>query len=141
MKGNFEHEFALLYSLDKVWQILGAFTEVDWLPGIEGVEVVDRAGRVTRILSISGLDAPIEEQLISRDEVRHYLKYHVVKNAFVPYEDYVVKMTLEAGDDGTLVSFKASFQFEEATLETARTALVGVYQIIIDAVNARLKAD
>ena len=141
MKGNFEHEFVVAHSLDRVWQVLGAFFEADWLPGVEAVEVVNRAGRDTRLLSISGLDTPIEEQLISRDEARHYLKYHVVKNAFIPYEDYEAEMTLVPFDAGTRVNFKSSFQCEEAALEAAHTALVGIYQFMIDAVNTQLNAD
>ena len=141
MKGTFEHEFVVAHSLDRVWEVLGAFFEVDWLPGIEGVEVVRRAGHDTRLLSIAGLDTPVEEQLISRDEARHYLKYHVVKNAFVPYEDYEAEMTLAPGEEGTLVHFKSSFQCEEVALEAARTSLVGIYQFMIDAVDTQLNAD
>ncbi len=138
IKGSFEGEFESPHSPDRVWQVLGAFTDVSWLPGVERAEIVQRSGRTTRLLFITGMDTPVEEQLISQDDARHCMTYHVVKNPFVPYEEYQAEVRLGPAGSGTLISFKSGFLVAEGELEAARTNLFGAYQMMVDAVNETL---
>ena len=58
---------------DEVWAVVGDFTNVDWIPGVDGCRFVDETDRV---VSMPGME--FTERLLRCDDARRALTYSVV---------------------------------------------------------------
>lgn len=128
---------------DRVWATFSRFGDIDWLPGIERVEVSGDGVGMIRSLYITGLDAPIDETLESVDDADRRFSYRVKKNPFVPYDDYHATVTVEVAGDGARVTIESTFELdgaaddaratEDERAQAARDALRASYRMMVDA--------
>ena len=112
---------------DAFWQVLGAFTEIDWLVGPGNYRVGEHEGRQARILS---METPIVEFLLGCDAVSRELRYGVLKNPFVPVDNYQATVTVAPVGDGCLISFSSTFDLDAVPLEQVNQMLTAAYRMM-----------
>ena len=117
------------------WQVLGAFTEIDWLVGPGNYRVGEHEGHPARILSMETL---IVEFLLGCDDDSRELRYGVLKNPFVPVDNYQATVTVAPDGDGCLVSFSSTFDLDAVPLEQANQMLTGAYRMMADQIDRNI---
>ena len=135
MANSVSHSHRSPHSADAFWKILGAFTRIDWLVGAGNYRVGEHEGLAARIL---GLDAPIVEFLLGCDQERRELRYGVVKNPFVPVDNYRATVTVEPGDGGCLVHFRSTFDLDEVPLAQVSEMLTAAYRMMAGQIDRSL---
>ena len=130
---SFEHDSA--HSADAVWGVLGKFTQIDWMVGEGNYSTAEHDGREARVLKMA---TPIVEYLIACDDDKRKLSYGVVKNAFVPVDNYTATVRVTALTAGCRVSFQAEFDLDEVPLDQVRQMLTGAYQMMANQIDAKL---
>lgn len=135
MANAVSHSHSSPHPADAFWKVLRAFTEINWLVGAGNYRVGEHEGRTARIL---GMDTPIVEFLLGCDDERRELRYGVVKNPFVPVDDYQATVTVEPSDKGCLVRFSARFDLDEVPFEQVNQMLTAAYQMMASRIDAEL---
>lgn len=103
-------ERELQLPLQKLWPLVQDFSNLSWFQAAEKVEKVGEGVSEIRRISMPGLPAPIEEQLLEIDPGRHRIKYQVLENAINIMQDYIVEATLSpSGDNSTTAVWHGSF--------------------------------
>ena len=120
---------------DAFWRVLGAFTEIDWLVGPGNYSVSEHEGRPARILK---MDTPVIEFLLGCDEARRELRYGVLKNPFVPVDNYRATVTVQPDAQGCLVEFSATFDLDEVPLAQVTEMLNSGYGMIASRIDGSL---
>ena len=129
------HSHSSPHPAEAFWKVLRAFTEIDWLVGAGNYRVGEHEGRTARILS---MDVPIVEFLLGCDDGRRELRYGVVKNPFVPVDNYQATVAVEAGDKGCLVHFSARFDLDKAPFDQVNQMLTAAYQMMAGRIDGKL---
>ena len=135
MANAVSHSHSSPHPADAFWAVLGAFTEIDWLVGAGNYRVGEHEGHPARVL---GMDTPVVEFLLGGDDERRELRYGVVKNPFVPVDNYQATVTVEPNEEGCLVHFSATFDLDEVPLEQVKTMLTAAYQMMGSRIDAEL---
>ena len=135
MTNAVSHSHSSPHPAASFWKILRAFTEIDWLVGAGNYRVADHKGRTARILSMA---EPIVEFLLGCDDERRELRYGVVKNPFVPVDNYQATVTVEPCDGGCLVHFSARFDLDEVPFEQVNQMLTAAYQMMASRIDGEL---
>ena len=135
MANAVSHSHNSPHPADAFWRVLRAFTEIDWLVGAGNYRVGEHEGRTARVLS---MDTPIVEFLLGCDDERRELRYGVVKNPFVPVDDYQATVTVEPSDRGCVVRFRATFNLDEAPFEQVEQMLTAAYQLMAGRIDGEL---
>ena len=135
MTNHVSHSHSSRHSADAFWAVLGAFTEIDWLVGAGNYRVGEHEGCTARVLS---MDTPIVEFLLGCDDERRELRYGVVKNPFVPVDDYQATVTVEPCDGGCLVHFSATFDLDQAPFGQVSEMLTAAYQMMASRIDGEL---
>lgn len=120
---------------EAVWQVLGAFTEIDWLVGPGNYSVGEHEGHPARILSMA---TPIVEFLLGCDDAGRELRYGIVKNPIVPVDNYRATVSVSPDGDGSLVTFTATFDLDEVPLAQVDEMLTAGYQVIAYRIDSTL---
>ena len=120
------------HSADAFWQVLGAFTQIDWLVGPGNYRVGEHEGHQARVLS---METPIVEFLLGCDDDRRELRYGVLKNPFVPVDNYRARVTVAPDGDGCLVRFSSTFDLDEVPLEQVNQMLTAAYRMMANQID------
>lgn len=123
------------HSADVFWRVLGAFAEIDWLVGAGNYQVGEHEGRQARILA---METPIIEFLLSRDDDRRELRYGVVKNPFVPVDNYRATVTVASDEDGCRVTFSSTFDLDATPLEQVSQMLTAAYRMMANQIDQNI---
>nr|WP_283131335.1 SRPBCC family protein [Enterovibrio norvegicus] len=124
---------------DKVWQTVGAFNSLSWLPPVTKVVMVegkpDQKGAVRQVFVG---EASVMETIKTFDNSKMLLKYKISKDntALLPVTNYQSTITVKADGDKSIVTWKAGFYRgdpnnnppENLNDETAIGAIVGLYK-------------
>lgn len=122
-----------------VWDIIGDFGNLSWVPGPEKVEVIGSGVGMIRRLTMAGMD-PFDEVLQSMDARNMTLSYVIPKNDIVPFDDYVADITVSAaGDGGCEIVWHSCFDNGEIPEAQARRMLQGSYDMMLDALASRVE--
>ncbi|GAB3285714.1 SRPBCC family protein [Parahaliea aestuarii] len=128
--------------LEKVWQVVSDFSNLDWFAGAERVEQVgEGVGQVRRIF-MPGSEQPVEEKLLALDPERHSLEYQVLEGGVNIMQDYRVVASLEQAGDGTTARWDASFSgvsVESVEPESMSAMMQDMYGGMLDAIAAEAK--
>ena len=135
MAHSVSHSHSSPHSAAAFWKVLGAFTQIDWLVGAGNYRVGEHEGLVARIL---GMETPIVEFLLGCDDDSRELRYGVVKNPFVPVDNYRATVTVTPDDDGCLVNFRSTFDLDEVPLEQVSQMLTAAYQMMANQIDQNL---
>ena len=135
MANTVSHSHSSPHPADAFWKVLRAFTEIDWLVGAGNYRVGKHEGRKARILS---MDTPIVEFLLGRDDERRELRYGVLKNPFVPVDNYQATVTVEPSGGGCLVHFSATFDLDAAPFDQVNEMLRAAYQMMAGRIDGEL---
>ena len=122
-----------------VWRLLSAFTEIPWMMGMEEVTVGQHQGHVARFLHMSGID-PITEYLLNTDEENQRLQYGVVKNPFVPVDDYQATIAVSDTEGGSQLTFNSTYQLDGQSEEELSQMLQGFYQMMATSMDTYLQS-
>ena len=130
------HSHRSPHPADAFWKILRAFTEIDWLVGAGNYRVAQHEGRTARVLS---MDTPIVEFLLGCDDERRELRYGVVKNPFVPVDNYRATVSVKPGDGGCAIHFGATFDLDEVPFDQVSGMLTAAYQMMAARIDLELE--
>ncbi|WP_116366549.1 SRPBCC family protein [Parahaliea mediterranea] len=129
--------------LDKVWQVVSDFANLDWFGGAERVEQVgEGVGQVRRIF-MPGSEQPVEEKLLALDHQRHSLEYQVLEGGVNVMQDYRVVASLEPAGDGTAARWDASFSgvaVEGVEPQSMIAVMQDMYGGMLDAIAAEARS-
>jgi hypothetical protein len=93
-----------------LWALVANFSDLSWFQAAEKVEQFGAGVGEIRRISMAGMPAPIEEQLLEIDPEQHRIKYRVLESDINIMQDYTVVATLTAsGPDRTLADWRGSF--------------------------------
>ncbi len=120
------------HSADAFWRVLGAFTEIDWLVGPGNYRVGEHAGHQARILA---METPIVEFLLGCDHGRRELRYGVVRNPFVPVDNYRATVTVAPDGDGCRVTFSSTFDLDAVPLGQVSQMLTAAYRMMANQID------
>ncbi len=136
MADSVSHSHKSPHPADSFWKVLGAFTEIDWLVGPGNYSVGEHEGRPARILK---MDTPVVEFLLGCNDDRRELRYGVLKNPFVPVDNYRATVTVKPDAEGCLVEFSATFDLDEVPLAQVREMLNSGYGMIASQIDGSLE--
>ena len=106
-----EVEKELQASLGKLWEMVADFSNLSWFSPAEKVEKIGHGIGEIRRISMAGLPAPIEEQLLAIDHQQHTIEYKVLENAINIMRDYRVVASLKpAGGHKTIALWRGQFR-------------------------------
>ena len=135
MANAVSHSHSSPHSAEAFWAVLRAFTEIDWLVGAGNYKVGEHDGHPARIL---GMDVPIVEFLLGSEDERRELRYGVLKNPFVPVDNYRATVTVVPTDEGCLVRFSATFELDEVPFDQVKQMLTAAYQMMGSRIDGEL---
>ena len=135
MTASVTHSHSSPHSADAFWKVLGAFTEIDWLVGPGNYSVGEHEGHPARILNMT---TPVVEFLLGCDDDRRELRYGVVKNPFVPVDNYQATTTVVPEGEGCRVTFTATFDLDETPLAQVEEMLSAGYRLLAGQVDSSL---
>lgn len=135
MADSVSHSHKSPHPADSFWKVLGAFTEIDWLVGPGNYSVGEHEGCPARILK---MDTPVVEFLLGCNDDRRELRYGVLKNPFVPVDNYRATVTVKPDAEGCLVEFSATFDLDEVPLAQVREMLNSGYGMIASQIDGSL---
>ena len=110
-------------------------TQADWLVGPGNYSVGEHEGYAARLI---GTDSPIVEFLLEQNDDEHHIRYGVIKNAFVPVDNYRAQVTVTAADDGCTITFESTFELDEVPYEQVNQMLSAAYQMMGGQIDAYL---
>ena len=114
-------------SADDVWAVVGDFTNVTWIPGVDGCRFVDEHERV---LTMAGRE--LTEQLLRRDDHRRALTYRLA--AGLRLEHHEATITVTPDGNASVVTWDVT------TDDNLVDALHDGYQRVLDSLGATLDA-
>ena len=113
-----EVEKELQTSLDNLWELGADFSNLSWFKPAEKVEKIGHGIGEIRRIHMSGLPAPIEEQLLAIDHQQHTIEYKVLENASNIMQDYRVVAGLKpAGEHKTIALWRGQFRGVSADID------------------------
>ena len=112
-----------------VWKLLGAFDSLDvWLPPVQSSSSTGdptKAGAI-RVLEL-GNDASVTEKLLDYSDTRRSYSYAFLKSP-LPVSNYVATIEVSGTPQGrTIVKWHSTFDAAGAADDTAREAILGIY--------------
>lgn len=127
-------------STESVWQILGDYGNLSWVPGADNVEVEGEGIGMIRRLFIPGVDTPIEEVLTAKNESANTFSYRIPKNDVIPFDDYTADVSVDSTKEGSTVVWKCSFDEGQMAQADAKDMIGGSYKMMLDALAEKLEA-
>ena len=132
-----EYQHHSAHGQAQLWGLLSSFLELDWMPGLLRVVEDKHEGYTARLLYM-GDQEPIVEYLLERDEPGCRFRYGVLKNPFVPVDDYVAEVSIKPEGEGSLVTFNSQFTLGDADEAEVRMMLTGAYKMMAEAADEHL---
>ena len=122
VQGDFDHP------TDRVWEVLGDFSDIGWCVGIERVELSGSGPGMTRNIYMPGMSAPIEEMLESMDATARTFSYTIPRGNPMPVTNYLATVRVEdLGGARCRVHWSATAETTGISGEQAAQILSGVY--------------
>jgi hypothetical protein len=111
-----------------IWNKIGNFGSIDWLPGIEKIEL-DEGGKVRRLNLAGGM--VVIEELVSADESERSYTYRINEGP-VPVSNYL--STLRVRDEGadSVIEWNATFEPSGVTEADAVKLMTSIYESGLD---------
>ena len=107
------------------WEKLADFGGLDWMPGVEKVEVEGEGIGAVRTVSMGPMN--IKERLESFDDAGRSLSYSITEGP-MPVENYLATIRVSESGDGCRVDWSASFDLPEGVpAEAIENGLNGAY--------------
>jgi hypothetical protein len=117
-------------SADRVWKKLGAFGELDWMPGVGSVEVEGEGVGAIRRIAMGA--ATIVEKLEAHDNGARSLSYSITEGP-IPVQNYLATICVSETEGGCHVDWSARFELPDGVPAEAITgALEGAYGGALD---------
>ena len=107
------------------WEKLADFGGLDWMPGVEKVEVEGEGIGAVRTVSMGPMN--IKERLEAFDDAGRSLSYSITEGP-MPVENYLATIRVSESGDGCRVDWSASFDLPEGVpAEAIENGLNGAY--------------
>jgi hypothetical protein len=136
---QFEVDKEISGDLEAAWNVVAAFGECGWIPGIEGCELEGEGIGSVRKLKMG--DIEIHERLEAIDPEARTLSYSIVQGP-MPTENYLATITLsDAGGGKVRVQWGAKFDVPGMDDEQANGLAQGIrgsYDGMADALGAAI---
>lgn len=136
---QFEVDKEINGSLEKAWEVIAAFGECGWIPGIESCELEGQGIGAVRKLGMGGMQ--IHERLEAFDPEARTLSYSIVEGP-LPTENYLATVTLsDAGNGKVRVQWGAKFDapgMDEEQANGLTQGIQGSYSGMADALGAAI---
>ena len=136
---QFEVDKEINGSLDKAWDVVAAFGECGWIPGIDGCELEGEGIGSVRKLKMGGME--IHERLEAFDPEARTLSYSIIAGP-MPTENYLATIILSAGSGGKVrVQWGAKFDvpgMDDAAANGLAQGIECSYSGMADALGAAI---
>ena len=124
-------------SATDVWEKLGNFEELGWMPGVGSVEVEGDGIGAVRTIGMGG--ATVVERLEAHDHDGRSLSYAITDGP-IPVQDYLATITVTEAGSGCHVDWTAKFSTPDGVpAEAVVPALEGAYGGALDALKGILE--
>ena len=124
-------------SASDVWEKLGDFAELGWMPGVGSVEVEGEGIGAVRSIAMGA--ATVVERLEAHDDANRSLSYSITDGP-VPVQDYLATISVTEVDSGCHVDWTAKFSTPDGVpAEAVAPALEGAYGGALDALKKLLE--
>ena len=125
-------------SADAVWEKLGNFAELEWMPGVSSVDVEGEGLGALRKIAMG--PATIVERLEAHDAAGRSLSYSITEGP-IPVENYLATITVTPKGDGCHVDWSAKFVVPEGIpADAIAPGLEGAYGGALDSLKDLLGA-
>lgn len=119
-------------SADKLWAVLGDFTNLSWVPAVHHVEFEGEGPGMVRRMYIDASSPAVLERLEARDEATRTLSYSIPENNPLPTIDYQATMhVIESGPDSCTLEWSCDFEPDSMPKDQAVMAVEGFYQMLL----------
>lgn len=128
----------LPFSAPFVWDVLGAFGELGWIPAVTRVELLGSGvGAVRRVFTASG---HVDERLDSHDTAAMRYAYSIPGPMPYPVRDYRVQVRIVPnGTAACAVTWRAEFMPDGVPVADAERLMTSVYASIADWAEQELR--
>lgn len=124
---------------DTLYEMLGDFTNLSWVPQVPKVEFVGEGPGMVRNMYIAETLPPIVERLDELDPDTRSVTYSIPENNPLPVLDYQATMTVvETGPDSCRLEWRASFSPDGITDEQADMAIQAFYGSVIPGIHGAI---
>lgn len=138
IKVNIEME--LDAPVNRVWELLENFGNLDWYPGWEKLDVIGSGVGMTRRIHMTGMD-PIDEILESMDAASRSFSYSIPKMP-MPVSEYRASVEVQPLDDGarSKVNWRCEAKPEGISESEGQAMLEGIYADMLAKLENAAKA-
>jgi len=123
-------------SFDAVWGLVADFGDTSWMNGVAKTEIDGDGVGMTRNVYVDPNGAPVRETLTDRDDDAHWIEYTIAEGNPLPVDDYRARVTVSSNGSGARIVWAASFEPRGVDEATAKTAVEGMYGVLLDWVIA-----
>ena len=123
-------------SADTLYEMLGDFTNLSWVPAVPKVEFIGEGPGMIRNMYLAEGLPPIVERLDALDPQTRSVTYAIPQNNPLPVKDYQATMTVvETGPDTCRLEWRCNFQADGITDEAADQALQAFYGSLLPSIH------
>lgn len=117
---------------DTLWEKIGDFCAIStWHPAVANCEIQSAEAGKFRILTLQ--DGGIIKERHSGNKPTGYM-YSITEGP-LPVKNYNARFELEKKDDGSLITWTASFLAEGATDEEAKDVITGIFKAGLESIK------
>jgi len=119
-------------SAEVVYDLLADFGNTSWMKGVAKTEVDgDGVGMVRNIYPDPNA-SPVREMMTERDDLARKVAYTITEGNPLPVEDYSAYVQISEAGTGCTIEWAGSFEAKGTDPETAKTAVEGMYGVLLD---------
>ena len=123
-------------AFDKVWGLVADFGDTSWMQGVAKTELEGEGIGLVRNIFPDVNGDPVVEKLTARDDDAHWIEYTIPLNNPLPVDDYQARITVSENGGGSTIVWSAQFAAKGVDDATAKTAVEGMYAVLLDWVVA-----
>jgi carbon monoxide dehydrogenase subunit G len=132
-------ERELEFGAEEVWALLADFGNVDWVPGVEKVELEGEGVGMVRHLTVP-VFPPLHERLEVMDQQRMVLEYSIPTVAYIHLKDYRARAQVVALEGGRCkLIYSCEAEADGADEAQATTETEAFYEAIMTWIGDFLK--
>ncbi len=123
-------------SPEKVWEYVGDFCAIkDWHPAVKNCEIVEENHEKFRILTLQD-DATIKEAKGGKNPMGYM---YTITESPLPVKDYNALFDVEKKDNGTLITWTATFLANGKPDQEAKDVISGIFEAGLNSINDKFK--
>jgi hypothetical protein len=115
-----------------VYELLADFGNTSWMKGVAKTEIDGDGVGMVRNIYPDPNGSPVREMMTERDDLARKVSYTITEGNPLPVDDYSAYVQITELGSGCQVEWAGSFEAKGADPAAAKTAVEGMYGVLLD---------